>query len=282
MGNKIPSANVLTADLWGRGYSDTPLDVPHDSRLFTSQIFFALVSSKLSWTGAHSGGFSIVGFSLGGGITMSFVAHFPYLVNSIVLLAPGGILRYIPTEYQNPIFHYASLVPAEYLRRVVGKLLGVSMSKEAERNMDNVGEYATRPEDIRKASANDKSTPDIPGIVQWQFDNHRGFCYSFANTIQHGPIMNQDLDWIKVCDIIKGKCSASQTSHKRSKLWNSKLLVIFGDDDGVVVADDVSKDLNQMLGGAEHLSIEIVPGGHGFPVPGCDEVVKHICRFWQI
>lgn len=32
-------------DLWGRGYSDTPLGIPHDSRLFGLQIFFAAASS---------------------------------------------------------------------------------------------------------------------------------------------------------------------------------------------------------------------------------------------
>ena len=74
------------------------------------QVFFALASSSLSWTGAGSnGGFSIIGFSLGGGITMSFVARFLYLVNSVVLLAPVNILRRLPKDYKSIFFQYASV-----------------------------------------------------------------------------------------------------------------------------------------------------------------------------
>jgi len=79
------------------------------------QMFFTIASSSLSWTGAASGGFSIVGFSLGGGITMAFAAHFPYLINSIVLLAPVGILRYILEDYKSFLFRHASFIPGKYV-----------------------------------------------------------------------------------------------------------------------------------------------------------------------
>lgn len=112
-------------DLWGRGYSDTPLGIPHDSRLFGLQIFFAAASSSVSWIGEESGGFSIVAFSLGGGIAMAFAADFYNLVNSIVLLAPGGIIRRLPAEYESFFFRYPFLLPSSYLRKLVGKTLGL-------------------------------------------------------------------------------------------------------------------------------------------------------------
>ena len=246
------------------------------------QIFFAIASSSLSWTGAGAGGFSVIGFSLGGGITMSFAAHFPYLINSIILLAPAGILRYIPDDYDSFFFRHASLVPSRYLRRVVGKMLGVTLSDEAKTFEDDAGDYDTGPEVPKEAISLGKVTLDVPKIVQWQFDHHQGFCHSFADTITYGPIMNQESDWRKVCDIIKGKETPLPSPHKDSKLRNSKLLVIFGDADSVVVVDDVSKDLHQMLGGPQHIEIKVVPGGHGFPVPSCDQVVGHIGHFWHI
>lgn len=67
-------------DLWGRGYSDS-VDLPHDGRLYATQIMIALVSSPLAWT---PGGFSLVGYSLGGGIVVDFAAGFPELVESVV------------------------------------------------------------------------------------------------------------------------------------------------------------------------------------------------------
>ncbi|KAI9702964.1 MAG: hypothetical protein M1836_008178 [Candelina mexicana] len=273
---------VMVFDLWGRGYSDTPLGVPYDSRLFTTQIFFALASSSLSWTGAATGGFSMIGFSLGGGVTMSFAAHFPYLVNSIVLLAPAGVLRYMPKDYKRFSFRYPSLVPSNFLRLAVGKALGVTISKETGTANAIAEVDRNRPQEESKTFIAGKDTLDIPGIVQWQFDYHKGFCHSFANTIYYGPIMNQESDWVKACDIIKGESSSPESLVRGSKIWNSKILIMFGDADDVVVAKDVMKELDQLLGGPEHVTCGTVPGGHGFPVPSCDEVVEHICRFWHI
>ena len=127
-----------------------------------------------------------------------------------------------------------------------------------------------------------KDKVDIPWIVQWQFDHHRGFCYSFADTLRCGPIMNQESDWVKFCDNIKDKHSSAQRFHPDSNLRNSKILVVFGDADDVVVAEDVSKDLGHLFGGPDHATFEVVAGGHGFPVPSCDEVVECISRFSDI
>ena len=273
---------VPAIDLWGRGYSDTPLDLHHDSRLFSTQILFAIASSPLSWTGTANG-FSLIGFSLGGGISVAFAAHFPYLVHSIVLLAPAGVLRYLPDSYASHLFRYSSLVPSSYLRRAVGTVLGVTLSSKAE------------PENVRPGGgdgvakgaikATEKADLDVPGIVQWQFDYHKGFCHSFIDTIAFGPIMKQHSDWRKVGDIIKAKQPASSSDleqRRGSRLQNSKLLVVLGDSDDVVAVGDVSRDLNDLLGGPEHVNIKVVPGGHGFPVPSCDQVFEHIRQFWHL
>jgi len=60
------------------------------------QLLFAASSSPLPWC---TEGFNVVGFSLGGGITMEFVASFPWLVRSVALLAPTGLLRGLPQSY---------------------------------------------------------------------------------------------------------------------------------------------------------------------------------------
>jgi pimeloyl-ACP methyl ester carboxylesterase len=83
---------VLIFDLFGRGFSDNPSDLPHDARLYTTQILLALASSPhLSWIGPHA--FKLVGYSLGGGIAVHFAAAFPHLISSLVLLAPAGLIR---------------------------------------------------------------------------------------------------------------------------------------------------------------------------------------------
>ena len=259
-------------DLWGRGYTDTPLGVPHDAKLLGNQILFAAGSSSLSWTGGQSGGFSIIAFSLGSGIAMSFAAYYPYLINSIILLAPVGILPYLPKEYEIPFFRYprvVSFIPSSYLRSMVGNILGVDLK-------------GTPAENLKTKTVGENATLDIPAIVQWQFDHHKGFIHSFTNTIAHGPLMYQHSDWKKVCSIIRGIPTGSVRSNEDSRLLNSKLFVIFGDSDELVTEKDNTAELSEMLGGSQHFEYKVVPGGHGFPVPSSNAVVKHVCEFWGL
>ena len=66
-----------------------------------------------------------------------------------------------------------------------------------------------------------------------------------------------------------------------SKIYNSKILVVLGNVNGVVVTNKASEDLGQMLG-PEHVESRTVPGGHGFPVLGGIGVTKHILNFWGL
>ena len=240
------------------------------------QIFFATASSSLPWTGAESGGFSIVAFSLGGGIAMAFAADFYYLINSIILLAPVGIIRRLPVGYGNVLFRYTSLLPSWYLIILVEKLLGLKVSGS------NVGQSALHDQSqIAATVAEPVETRvlDIPGILQWQFDNHRGLVHSFISTIQYGPIQYQHSDWRRICSIVKGDTARTPRSSHHCRLFNSRMLVIFGDADSIVPAEEVSADLLYIMGDPDHVEFKAVPGGHGFPAPSCDEVANHISDF---
>ena len=127
-----------------------------------------------------------------------------------------------------------------------------------------------------------KGVLDIPAIVQWQFDYHHGFVHSFINTIKHGPLMHQHPDWKMGCNVIKGDTINTSPSTQSSRLFNSKILVVFGDSDGVVVEKQVSDDLLEMIGGSEHVEFKVVPGGHDFLVPSSEKVVRHISEFWGL
>lgn len=227
---------ISLPDLWGRGYSDTPTGLPHDDRLFSSQILIALVSSPLSWTGASAGGFSIIGFSLGGGISMSFVACFPYLIRSIILLAPSGIIRSLPSGYGSIFFRYPSIVPSSYLRRLVGTILGTKLgimpqicTEDKETPVREAGPQ--RPENSAFAK---KQNIDLSSIIQWQFDNHRGFLHSFVNSSQYGPVWHQQSAWNKVCEIINSR-HKKWSRYRSSNEQNSKILLIFGDSDEIII-----------------------------------------------
>ena len=243
------------------------------------QIFFATASSSLPWTGAESGGFSIIAFSLGGGIAMAFAADFYYLINSIILLAPVGIIRGLPAGYGNMLFRCPSLLPSSYLRTLVGKLLGVKVAGSSVGHSGLHDQSQIGAEMAQELKTVGSRVLDIPGILQWQFDNHRGLIHSFVSTIQYGPIQYQHSDWRRVCSIVKGDTARTPPSSHDCKLFNSKILVMFGDDDSIVFAEEVSTDLLHLMGDSEHVEFKAVAGGHGFPVPNCDEVANYISDF---
>jgi len=101
-------------DLWGRGYSDS-VDLPHDSRLYTTEILLAITSSPIAWVPE---GFSLIGYSLGGGICADFTAAFPEMVKSLVRTSKCFIF---PWRIVN-LFHMilslrnANLNPSDFAR----------------------------------------------------------------------------------------------------------------------------------------------------------------------
>ncbi|KAI1455328.1 Alpha/Beta hydrolase protein [Annulohypoxylon moriforme] len=260
---------VMLFDLWGRGYSDTPLDVRHDVRLFATQIPLALASSPLAWTG-HGNSFSIVGFSLGGPISLAFAGAFPASIRSIVLLGPAGLLRKLPDGYEDQLMHQPELAPSpEAIREKVQHILGVAPSGPAL----NIQRGQGRAIPSLPAPSRVEKTFDMGSIFQWQFDHHKGHVRSFQDTVRYGPLQKCEDVWGKVCDIFAGR------TRPDSMLHQSKLLVFFGQDDDVVVGKETTEDILKLLP-AEHLQVEYLPGGHGFPYPNSETITQTILKFW--
>lgn len=109
---------VMMFDLPGRGWSDTPIPTPHSTRLYTTTILLALTSSPLAWTG-NGETFSLIGYSLGGGIVANFTSYFPSLVSSLVLLAPAGLMRQNRVTLWNKILFNTGLINETTLERIV-------------------------------------------------------------------------------------------------------------------------------------------------------------------
>jgi pimeloyl-ACP methyl ester carboxylesterase len=259
---------IHSPDLWGRGYSDTPLNCRHDERLFASQILLALMSSPLSWTG-NGNSFSIVAFSLGGPISLAFTGAFPASVRSLILLGPAGLIRKLPPGYDDEHMHQPELAPSqESIREKVREILGVTPSGPAlntqsdQKRVDLPGTGLSRVE----------KTFDMGEIIQWQFDHHQGHVHSFRDTVRYGPLRKREDLWAKVCDIIAGRTRPDTALH------NSKLLVFFGRDDDVVVGEETTEDILRLLP-PSHLQVEYLPGGHGFPYPNSEKITQTILSF---
>jgi pimeloyl-ACP methyl ester carboxylesterase len=83
--SRFPYAHCVLFDLWGHGLTDTPF-VAHDPVLFHALLEALLV--QLGWKSAH-----FIGYSFGGSTTATFAAIHPESVESMVLVAPAGLIR---------------------------------------------------------------------------------------------------------------------------------------------------------------------------------------------
>lgn len=201
---------------------------------------------------------------------MQFAASMPQLVKSVVLLGPAGLIRQLPDSYLDRwLYHPEEAPSADALRAKVRETLEVELSGPKLSRVPGVGKAFAGPSPTSGAHR-EFSMGDM---VQWQFDHHQGNAMSFQETVRYGPLQNQHATYATVCDVIAGK------THSESKLHGSKLLVMFGADDTVVVGKETHEDLGKMLP-AERLVVEYLPGGHGFPYPNSEQITRSILRFW--
>ena len=183
---------VMLLDLWGRGYSDS-VDLPHDSRLYATEILLAITSSPLAWTPE---GFSLIGYSLGGGIAADFASSFPGMVKSLVLLAPAGMIRPYHFGWQARLMYNLSL-PTGFVEWIVRRRLKSGPPHASVQNsMPKTAEAAVN-EEIRGASNTTFETAQLsetrPGVtvasaVQWQLKCHEGFVSSFVSSVKHASV----------------------------------------------------------------------------------------------
>lgn len=197
----------MLLDLWGRGYSDSP-DLPHDSRLYTTEILVAITSSPVAWTPS---GFNVVGYSLGGGIAADFAAHFPALVKGLVLLAPAGLMRPEHFGWSSKLLS-SGLIPDPLLEWIVRRRLtgGPPNTTTAQKLMKSKSAATATPEAVLAAEeVKDDSTKDFNSVplsknrpnvtvasaVKWQIANNEGFIRSFVSSIKYASIAGKAEVW---------------------------------------------------------------------------------------
>lgn len=245
------------------------IDLPLDSRLYTTQILLAITSSPIPWT---PGGFSLVGYSLGGGIAVDFATDFPAMVNSLALLAPGGLMRPYHFSWSSRVLYHGNF-PGSILEWLTMRRMGKG-NKSAVREVTGDQDHPTASDELKgnrdprfenATIALDSSRPDvtIADVVQWQIDNHEGFTKSFISSLKHSSIEEKHETWRKL------------------KTRKDKVLIIAGTTDPVIIARELHEDAAGTIG-QENIEWREIQSGHEFPVSHADEVVDMISEAWGL
>jgi pimeloyl-ACP methyl ester carboxylesterase len=259
---------VMLLDLFGRGYSDGVGDLPYDSRLYSSQILIALTSSPLAWT---PDGFSIIGYSLGGGIAADFAAYFPDLVKSVVLLAPAGLIRDEHFGWFNR-FLFGGWIRESRFERIIKSRLGAGpMKKPVEKRGDashpTIGDELKGnrdPKYEKTVLVEGKPEIMIMSVVKWQLDHHEGFVKAFISSIRFSSTSGKEEIW------------------RMLGMRSDKVLVMVGTEDPIILPGELREDAVRAMGGDKALEWRVVEGGHEFPIESAEEVVDEISKVWGL
>ncbi|KAL4918917.1 Alpha/Beta hydrolase protein [Aspergillus aurantiobrunneus] len=273
---------VMLFDLFGRGYSDCPSDLPQDERLFATQIFLALSSSPIPWTGAGSGKFCLVGYSLGGGIAASFASFFPQLLTALVLLAPAGLIRDSHITFRTR-FLYSGGLPDRLLKYLSGNRLrsGPLSTPKPQHQKFRASDALTEElpsQGGAQAQILSRSYPNVtvPTAVLWQVNNHNGFVHAFVSSMRHGPILHQRQreTWERLGQYLSKQKELPTDEQKSNGLPSDRVVIMCGENDSIIIENELLEDANATLG--NDVIFKHFPAGHEFPSTKYDEIAQII------
>lgn len=251
-------------DEWGRGYSDAPTGVPYDDRLYTTQILHATTSSELSWTR-----FSVIGYSLGGGISICFTSYFKDMVESLILLAPAGLVRPSRLGFQRFLPKIFPYIPEGVLDRGLRRRLQKPMyPRENKGKVDEVvtSEVTTNEPELAITPASLKyPEKTVLAATQWNIAQHLGFVHSFVSVVQYGPGGNLEKDW------------------KRLAAQERRILILMASEDPIIVPYELQPDIEQVIqGSGTSIEWKTVEGAaHDFTSTDPEKLVEWISEFWK-
>lgn len=258
---------VMLYDLFGRGFSDGVGDLPHDERLYISQILLVLASSPLAWTGPDAR-LKVVGYSLGGGIAVHLSNALPHLVESLVLLAPAGLISAEKFGVVTNIVFKSGLVPE--------KLLAVLTKRRLQRPIGSRARKTTPTVQVIEVAALEASDPlegkeDTPlehrvmTYVRWMVNNHTGFVPAFMSCIRHAPLTEQHDSWRQLAKRKEGSTA-----------------VLLAHNDEIIDREAYTRDALPLVGGEGRVSWKVLPGGHDFVMTHAQEILTELEQLWGL
>lgn len=290
---------VMLFDFFGRGYSDAPVDLPYDIRLYTTQILLVLASSNLPWTGDD--GFHLVGYSLGGGLAVSFTQYSAHMVRSLTLVAGGGLIRKDHVGWKSKLLYSTGLFPEWILEYLVRQRISPKEGEEATATEANLASEVAVPDSAAAAAASTRTRNSdasggnsfdnallsrrrpghtVASVMAWQVRNNLGFVPAFMSTIRYAPIYERRPDWAELGELLSLRRGDGTTKKKLPGLRGGRVLLVLGATDPVIVLKELIHDAAAVLG-VEGFEVAVLECGHEIAIAKGDEVADLAVQFWR-
>ncbi|KAF3938826.1 hypothetical protein ABW19_dt0205438 [Dactylella cylindrospora] len=256
---------IMVFDLPGRGYSECCSKTPQDMRLYSALILMVVTSSTAP------GSFlpiNLLGYSLGGGICVSFAAQFPHLVSSIAVFSSGGLIPYslAPWGMKCSMCSWMPVWLADIL--LTTKLKGEEDAPTSDSSSDD---------SMASSESAGRKPVDIFSVIKWQNRHQRGFINSYINAMRNAPVFDQVKEWTELGRLLREGGLADQEDGTKS----TKMLAIYGEKDDLT--PPMLLDRIEECVGREHLKKLVVKdGGHEIVVFQWETIVQAVVDFWNL
>ncbi|OAQ92001.1 alpha/beta hydrolase [Purpureocillium lilacinum] len=265
---------VMLFDFFGRGYSDAPVDVPYDERLYTTQILLVLASSPLPWTGSSV--FHLLGYSLGGALAASFAAYHPSLVRSLTLICPGGLVRPSHVSFKSRLLYTQGILPSWLVTALARRRLEPRRGASAD---VPEGEDADVDFDEVPVSVESRTGVRVGDVVKWQLAENDGFVGAYMSTIRNAPIYGQhEKVWVRLSDELARRRGPERDIP--AGLEGGRICLILAEKDPIVVKEEWIEDSRAVLG-QDGVDVHVVGGGHEIAISKGREVADVAMTAWN-
>lgn len=260
---------VMLFDLFGRGFSDGVADLPHDARLYVTQMLLALASSPLPWTGNQA--LRVIGYSLGGGIAVHFANAFPHLVKDLVLLAPAGLIRAESFGRVSMFLFKSGFIPERILAVATRSRLQKPIASSRKGNTLTADAISSAA-DVAVAEAADPASGEavtplesrVLEYVRWMVVHHLGFVPAFMSSVRHAPLTDQHESWAQLAKREPGTTA-----------------IFLAKSDEIIDLDDYRREALPLVGGEESVRWRVLPGGHDFVMTHSNHILKELEAMWE-
>jgi pimeloyl-ACP methyl ester carboxylesterase len=244
--------------------------VPHDERLYVSQILLVLASSSLSWTGA-SARLKVIGYSLGGGIAVHFANAVPHLVESLILLAPAGLIRAESFGALSNFAFKSGFVPESLVAVLTRRRLQRPIASSKAKALKAAEASAEAYVDVAEAEAIDpppgtSATPlekSVLEYVRWMVVHHPGFVPAFMSSVRHAPLTDQHASWEQLAQRKQGST-----------------VVMLAESDEIIDLREYTRHGLPLCGGEENVVWKVMPGGHDFVMTHSKLILGELDEHW--
>jgi pimeloyl-ACP methyl ester carboxylesterase len=229
--------HVVAYDMWGNGLSSSPLTA-HTPALAHFQLLELL--SHLKWETAN-----LIGMLLGGSTVATFTAIHLSAVESLIVLAPGGLWRMSEMPWYERVLFNGGWGREWLLRKaIIGYI-----------NRPNTEPQPSWKETLKEGKV------DITAVNNFNQKNHAGHFASVVSASVYGGVMDQHE--------LFGQLPTSGV----------EVLVVLGEKDTIIDAKSTKRELEKLKWKGE---IETIAGAeHSLARVNAEEVAGLVIKFWD-